>query len=82
MSLSEGEEDLTVGDFFPLGKVGEVPEEARVEGAYLIKALERIVEDGCHTEEGAGEGIRQCFACFGGKGKATEVGLTASASIG
>ena len=62
--------------------MGEVPEEARVEGAYLIEALERIVEDGCYAEEGAGEGVRQRFACFGGKGKATEVGLTASGSIG
>ena len=62
--------------------MGEVPEEARVEGAYLIKALEWIVEDGGHAEEGAGEGVRQRFACLGGKGKATEIGLTASASIG
>ena len=62
--------------------MGEVPKEARVEGAYLIEALERIVEDGCHTEEGAGEGVRQRFACLGGEGKGTEVGFTASASIG
>ena len=62
--------------------MGEVLEEARVEGAYLIEALERIVEDGCHAEEGAGEGVRQRFACFWGEGEGTEVGFTASASIG
>ena len=73
---------MAVGDLFPLGEVGEVPKEARVEGAYLIEALERVVEDGCYAEEGAGEGVRQRFACLGGEGKATEVGFTASASIG
>ena len=50
--------------------------------AHLIEVLERVVEDGCHTEEGAGEGVRQRFACLGGEGKGTEVGLTASGSIG
>ena len=62
--------------------MGEVSEEARVESTHLIEALERVVEDGCHTEEGAGEGVRQRFACLGGKGKATEIGLTASGSLG
>ena len=62
--------------------MGEVPEEVRVESTHLIEALEWIVEDGCHAEEGAGEGVRQRFARLGGEGKGTEVGFTASASIG
>ena len=62
--------------------MGEVPEEVRVEGTHLIEALERVVEDGCHTEEGAGEGVCQHLACLGSEGESTEIGLTASGSLG
>ena len=62
--------------------MGEVLEEARVECIRLVQALERVIEEGRHAEEGAGEGVCQHLACLGCEGQSTEIGLTAPGSLG
>ena len=38
-SRTQGEEQLSVGDFFPLGKVRELPQEACVKSSHFVQSL-------------------------------------------